>query len=465
MDASYIIKLKNTVKVFTKHQTTHIIKLPIKTINYKEDRGKINYINRGRNMDEIILIEETEIAEYKSLDSNEQIMLEKASQLMNVKFPEHALLEIWNSAIHNLRRRVEAYSIDMFLSSISSMSGRKNYKMDGDSISERWANVDDENLIKGASQLGVLNRKAEKALEMIEWMRNHASPSHDSDDCVTQEDVIGLVLIIKKNLFELPMPDPAHSPVGMIEPIKKFELNEEQIELYIQQINEYSNKDIRMLFGFSMDVICKGEEPVYTNICALFPNIWEKATDDLKTNMGMKFHNYMFYQSSDSSDDVNAKSRIYEMLIMVDGIKYIPESTRAVIYRKLAKNLHDAKDTVYGWAQEERAAKALAQAGTHVPSTAFEEVYQEILCVWCGNYWGRSCAYAILRAFIFDVPTQDKLKLARLFITNDRVKEELFQNKPNEVAVSLLNEIKASLNVTSHIVEIENIIDAVMKMK
>ena len=109
-------------------------------------------------------------------------MLDKASKLINLGFPEHSLLEIWNSGIHNLRRRVEAYSIDMFLSSISSMSGRKIYKKDGDTLSERWAGVDDENLIKGARQLGVLNKKAEKALEMIEWMRNHASPSHDSDD-------------------------------------------------------------------------------------------------------------------------------------------------------------------------------------------------------------------------------------------------------------------------------------------
>ena len=411
-------------------------------------------------MNEIVIISETEIEQYKALDQQELIMIEKAAQLLNLGFPEHSLLEILNSAIHNLRRRVEAYSIDMFLSSISSLSGRKNYKKDGDTIAERWNGVDDENLLKGAEQIGVLNKKAIKALEMIEWMRNHASPSHDSDDAVSDEDVMGLVCIIKKNLFELPMPDPGHSPVGLLEPIKTSVLNEEQLELFKQQISCYNNRDIRMLFGFSVDAICKGDEPAYSNIKKLFNGVWEKATEDLKNNMGMKLHNYMFEPSTDSN---NARNRLYETLISVNGIKYIPETTRAIIFRKLATNLRNAKDSSYGWSAELREAKALAQAGVCVPSIAFEEVYQEILSVWCGNYWGRSEAFTKLKEYIFDVGTQDKMKIARLFLTNGRVKEELFQAKPKREAIKLLEQLLDEVTIESHKAEIESIIAEVKK--
>lgn len=412
-------------------------------------------------MNDIVIIEKSEIDNYKALDENELAMLDKAAQLMNLDFPEHSLLEIWNAGIHNLRRRIEAYSIDMFLSSISNLSGRKSYKKDGDTIAERWSGVDDENLLKGAEQIGVINKKAIKALEMIEWMRNHASASHDSDDAVTSEDVMGLVCIIKKNLFELSMPDPGHSPVGLLDPIKNTVLDEEQIELFKQQIKSYNNKDIRMLFGFSLDVICSGEEPSYSNILTLFPNIWDRATEDLKSNMGMKFHNYVFDPTIDSSNDVNAKSRVYEVLISVHGIKYIPDATRATIYRRLARNLRNAKNTAYGWSAEYREAKALAQAGINVPSIAFEEVYQEILSVWCGNYWGRSEAYSVLKDFIYEVGTQDRLKVARLFSSNDRVREELFQEKPKREAVALLNNIIDTMTVESHKAELQNIIDEV----
>lgn len=149
-------------------------------------------------MNEINEIGKNELLNYKTIDDDELIMMQKAGKLLELEFPEHSLLEIWNSSIYNLRRRVEAYSIDMFLSNISNVVGRKNYKKEGDSLSERWSGVDDAVLISGASQLGVINKKAGKALEMIEWMRNQASPSHDSDESVSSEDVMGLVVIIKK---------------------------------------------------------------------------------------------------------------------------------------------------------------------------------------------------------------------------------------------------------------------------
>ena len=114
----------------------------------------------------------------ETADEYEMAMISKANSLMKVGFPEHSLLELWNASIHNLRRRVEMYSIDIFLSTISSLNGRKTYKKDGDTLSERWAGVDDLILIEGATQIGVLNKKAGQSLSMIDWMRNHASPSH-----------------------------------------------------------------------------------------------------------------------------------------------------------------------------------------------------------------------------------------------------------------------------------------------
>ena len=116
---------------------------------------------------------------------------------------------------------------------------------------------------------------------------------------------------------------------------------------------------------------------------------------------------------------------------------------------------------IYGWSAEYGAAKALAQAGTNVPSIAFEEVYQEILSVWCGNYWGRSDAHSVLKEFIYEVGTQDKLKFARFFLSNSRVREELFQLRPKKQAVALLNSLIETMTVESHKAEIQNIIDEV----
>lgn len=57
-----------------------------------------------------------------------------------------------------------------------------------------------------------------------------------------------------------------------------------------------------------------------------------------------------------------------------------------------------------------------------------------------------------------------KLKIARLFLSNERVREELFQLKPKKVAVNLLNDIIDTLTVESHKAELQNIIDEVKKI-
>lgn len=74
----------------------------------------------------------------------------------------------------------------------------KKFDSTGETIVERWSNVDDLVLISGATRLGLLNPKAGKSLEMINWMRNHASPAHDSNTRVEKEDVISLVLLLQK---------------------------------------------------------------------------------------------------------------------------------------------------------------------------------------------------------------------------------------------------------------------------
>lgn len=413
-------------------------------------------------MNELIILENAYIEQFKTIDDDEKKRMEIASELID-KFPDHALLEIWNASIHNLRRRVENYGIEMFISSIGGESGRKKYKEDGDTLAERWNEVDDLVLIHGAKQIGVLNNKAEKTLEMINWMRNHTSPAHDTEEKICKSDVISLLVMLKTNLFDIEIPDPGISPNSLIKPIKEMQLTEEQIEIFNEKITRFKNPEIRTTFGFMLDIICNGTEVQYANVKKLFNNVWNKSTDELKRMMGNRYHDLLINNSSFEFNE-NAKTRLYEIFILVKGVRFIPDDSKAVIYRKLAKDLAKAKDTSYGWNLEESASKALAQAGTNVPSIVFEEVYQEILSVWCGNYWGRSAAYQILNEFIFEQSASMKLKIAELFINNNRVKEEMFYLRPKSYAIDLLNRIKQELTIQEHISKIDEVINSLKKL-
>lgn len=408
-----------------------------------------------------ILLESPTLTIFPALVETETAFLSQARRLLDGGFPDHALLDIWNAAVHNLRRRIESYGVDLFLSAVKDEPGRKKYDKDGETLNERWAGVDEIILISGAARLGVLNKKAGKTLEMINWMRNHASPAHASDDKVETEDVFGLALLLQKNLFEHDMPDPGHSPSGLFDPIKNTVLDGDKLQMLRDQIKSFRLADIRIAFGFMMDMICKGEDPSFENVKNLFADVWDRANEDLRKSAGERYHSLVIDPDSDDSDDKGARIRILETMVRVNGIKYIPDAARAVLFRHSVKQLAKAKNAQYGFSDEEKAAKALAQFGPHVPSIAFEDVYQEILAVWCGNYWRRSTAYITLTPFIDKLNSSQLMNLSRMFIENQRVKEELFQSKPKSQAINLLSNIKEKLTIQANKDEIDRIISQV----
>ena len=111
-----------------------------------------------------VLLEKPEQANFPAVVETETAYLTQARNLINDGYPAHALLDIWNAAVHNLRRRIEAYGVDLFLSSVKDEAGRKKYDKDGETLNERWAGVDEYILIVGATRLGIIDKKAGKAL-------------------------------------------------------------------------------------------------------------------------------------------------------------------------------------------------------------------------------------------------------------------------------------------------------------
>ncbi|EJF37382.1 hypothetical protein HMPREF1320_1658 [Capnocytophaga sp. oral taxon 335 str. F0486] len=402
-------------------------------------------------------------ASFPELSNKECEYINKARDLFCLKYYDHSLIDFWNAAISNLRRRVEAYGVELWSTVLKENSGRKKYDPNGSTLAERWSGVEDFVLISGAKDIGLISKKTAKSLETIDWMRNHASCAHDSDDKVCEEDVIALVLLLQ-DLFKQPLPEPKYSISAIFDPIKTKLLNSEELKTLEDQIKTYNNQEIRTLFGFLLNSLTTENEETKTNIFHLFPIVWEKSNDDLRKTLGVKYHNLMIGGDIESASNNDTKTTIFELLVKMNAVGYIPEGTRARIYRKASSNLAEAKNTAYGWGKEESMSKSLLQLGIKVPSVAFEDVYQEILSVWCGNFWGRSQSYSILNPFIDSLST-DKIRLiVKMFKENDRVKEELYNRKPKEKAIDLLKSFQERLTLEAHKEELKETIKFVQNL-
>lgn len=411
------------------------------------------------------ILDTSRLDAFPVLVDEERQLLAKASALYKLGFSEYALLGVWNAAVGNLKRRVEAYGVDLWISVVQEEPGRKKYDKDGNTIAERWEGVDDLVLISGATKLDILNKKAGKALEMINWMRNHASAAHDTAHKVEPEDVYALAILLQKNLFEAVLPDPGHSVSSLFDPIKDASLTTDDQSLLRDEIRALRIQDVRICFGFMLDILCSDQEPGITNASALFPDIWARATEDLRKAAGIKYHSLKFDSDPAAvAQNKNARDRLLNLLVQLKGVKYIPEAARAQLYRHAAKKLAEAKNSSYGWRDEEIAAKTMIQFGPHVPSVAFEEVYQEIFSVWCGNYWGRSSCYSIFQEFIDQLNTDQIKQVVQMFKTNERVREELSQSKPKQKAVELLTALEEKVTIESHKEEVRKAISSVKSL-
>lgn len=378
------------------------------------------------------------------MDDAEASILERASKLHACGFYSHALLDLWTASVHNLRRRVEAFGSEMFLSAVANEGGKKNYKQDGATLEDRWSGVDDLVLVKGVSDLGLLSPKAGKTLETINWMRNHASAAHCSGNEVTQSDVVAFAMLLNGELFSAGLPSRGYSVSNLFAPVKGQVMDEEQARILSDQIRTLKPNEIRVVFEFLLSLIVNppADGPLQ-NAQELFPVAWEMSGEDVRQLAGDRYYRLRMNAENSVSDNNEAANRLFYLLVGLNGLKYVPEGARAAIYRKAVAELRRAKDTSYGWSDEEAAAKALAQFGTAVPSIAFEEVYQEIFSVWCGNYWGRSTAHVHLKPFVDALDESQLVAAAEMFRTNARVRDELGNEKPNGNAVALLNGFKA----------------------
>ncbi len=384
------------------------------------------------------------------LDDSERKMLSTANRLLTQEFYPQALVEIWNASIRNIRRRIENYGVDLFIAVEVEEGNKSKFSPKGDTLSARWEGVDFSNLLAGAKNLGLISTKSAKTLETINWMRNHASSAHESDEEVGQMEVLSFAMILEQNLFSIPLPDPGHSVGGLFGPIKSKAFDAEELSVLTDQIKSFNQRDVRTCFGFLLDLLSQGSEPGLANSHSLLPICWAMAPDDLKKVAGFKYHNYDLDKDADSSSDKGAKTRLLEFLVSVDGIKFIPDGAKAKIYRRLAKQLAEAKNSDYGFAKEEAVSQTIKQFGPNVPRAAFEEFYQEVLSVWIGNYWRRSAAHLDLQDFISSLNTESLMIVVEMFVNNSRVREELFQVKPKAQALKILGEIDAKLTFAAH---------------
>lgn len=89
-------------------------------------------------------------------DPAERQLMVRASDLFEQGQYRQAVTRAWSAVLRNLKRRIEALDVELFLFVTRGVEGRRDYDASGPSLAERWRHVDEDVILEGARALNLL---------------------------------------------------------------------------------------------------------------------------------------------------------------------------------------------------------------------------------------------------------------------------------------------------------------------
>lgn len=131
-----------------------------------------------------------------NLQEAEIYLFKEASELISIEHYAYSLFAIWNGVIINLQRRIETFGIENFLEILEE---KQNYNKDGNSLKDRWVNVNEFKLVEYARKLNLISHTCHDLITMIYWMKT--STSTEAQRKIDEQELYSILYLLEKNLF------------------------------------------------------------------------------------------------------------------------------------------------------------------------------------------------------------------------------------------------------------------------
>lgn len=330
-----------------------------------------------RNTPEVILNELTDEERSKAP------YLAKMIMAGSVGLFDAALNYLWNETINRLRDHVAAFDVAYFFDlAESDPTRRKNLKTRDD-----LAKLDDYKLLEAANKIKLISDAGYTQLVTINYMRNHASAAHPNVEELTGLKLADWLETCIKEVFQLE-PRTVVAEIGkLLSNIKSKRLKASDLAkaaaFFSGLPDDQADNLAAGLFGIYTPA--DGEPDVLDNVRSLWPELWPEVSEEARNELGIKLARYTANADFDRAD------RARELLELVDGAAYLPESERVA---EIQSALDDLKRAHEGWNnfyEEPPAAQRLKDVvGRHgdIPAQVTQSYVQHLVYVFLTNSRG-----------------------------------------------------------------------------
>lgn len=232
-----------------------------------------------------------------------------------------ALNYLWDETVSELRKRIIRYDLQYFFDlAVTNPDKRRKMNTDDDLV-----RLDDNELIRGASEIGLISELGYRHLDYIRYMRNWASAAHPNQNQITGLQLIGWFETCIKEVITLPETNATAQIKTLLANIKAHAVDAavaRQVSgFFVDLTADQSNNLMAGFFGIYTN---DNTLPLARdNVKLLAALLWPFVGEQMRKNFGVKYGQFT------ANNDAAKAKWAREFLDIVGAASYIPDTIRA----------------------------------------------------------------------------------------------------------------------------------------
>lgn len=294
-----------------------------------------------------------------------------------------ALNYLWDETIFELRKRIVRYDLEYFFD-LAVKNPDKRKKLAGE---DDLAKLDDNELIHGACEIGLISDLGFRHLDYVRYMRNWASAAHPNQNQITGLQLIAWFETCIKEVITLPETSATAQIRQLLANVKANALTAATArQVSVSFVGLTSDQASNLAAGFFGIYTNDKSLPVARdNVKLLAPMLWPFVSEGTRNGFGVKYGQFI------ASSDTVRSQWAREFLDAVTGASYIPDAIRAAEIGTAIEELLEAHRGFNNFHIEPSFARRLESlVGSHgnIPPQVVERYVEGLVDVYLTNGHG-----------------------------------------------------------------------------
>ncbi len=294
-----------------------------------------------------------------------------------------ALNYLWDETVSQLRRRIVLYDLAYFYdNAITNPTERRRFQSEDD-----LPGLGDQDLLRGALTIGLLDDLGFSELDLIRHHRNWASAAHPNQHDLRGFQLLDWLEVCTTRVIARPLPTGAVTIQRLLGNVRRNTLTPSDARVasgaFADLTQEQSNRLCFGLFGIFTDPAAAAQ--ARTNVTLLLPALWARVDEPTRSTFGVRYGRYA------TGGDLDQQRRAREFLEIVDGQAYFPEGIRAAEIDAALESLEQAHANLNNFYTEPPLARDLERLiGTlgAVPANVAQRYVRTLVALFLTNGHG-----------------------------------------------------------------------------